>query len=353
MSRPPSDLALWRVEHGGLDVRELRALGLDPEQVVDLSANLHPEPTPRAVIEAMLTADVSRYPDPEAAPLREAIARAHDLDPASIVITPGSAAAIYLALAALLREVRTCTVFAPTFGEYAPAVQTAGGIVRRVETRAPEFDIDDVPETPVTVLCNPNNPTGRYLDRAAVEAVLARTGHLVIDAAYEPFAEARWDADDLVREGAPVTVIHSFTKIFAMPGVRLGYVVAPPDIAREITRRQPPWPAGAHAMAAGLAALEVADARIATMPSVHARRRRIEATFTASDARTTDARANFVLAEVGDAPAFRAALLRRGFAVRDATSFSLPRWVRLAVPSEAQLPRLLQAIPGALGEIVR
>lgn len=341
---------LDRVMHGGLDPAELTALGITPGDVVDFSANLHPDGPPPAVVEALSRVDVSRYPAADAGPLRDAIADAAGIDAACVVVTPGSAAAIYLVLAALLRDVHTCAVFAPTFGEYAPAVHAAGGIVRRVETHAPAFDLEDAPATPVTVLCNPNNPTGRYLDRTEVEAVLARTGHLVIDAAYEPFAEGRWEADDLVRAGAPVTVIHSFTKIFAMPGVRLGYVVTRPDIARAIAVRQPPWPVGAHAIAGGLAALDVTDARMATMPALHDRRRRIEAAFIAEGVRTTASRANFVLAEVGDASRFRSAMLRRGFAVRDASSFGLPRWVRVAVPAEAEMARLLAATVDALRE---
>ena len=340
----PSDA----VVHGGLDPRELAMLGVAAANVIDLSANLHPDGPPPEVLDALRDVDVTHYPAADAAPLRDAIAHAHDLDPACVIITPGSAAAIYLVLGALLRAGDACALFAPTFGEYAPAVRAAGGEVCIVQARLPAFALDAAPATPVAVLCNPDNPTGRYLDRAGVEGLLGRAGQLVLDAAYEPLAEGRWDADALVREGAPVTVIHSFTKHFAMPGVRLGYVVATPEVSRALSRRQPPWPVGAHAIAAGLAALALEDARARTLTALHARRRCIEAALSAAGVRTSPARANFVLAEVGDAPAFRARLLRRGFAVRDATSFGLPRWVRIAVPAEAHVASLLAAITATL-----
>ena len=336
------------VAHGGLDARELAAMGVAPQDVVDLSANLHPDGPPPEVLAALRDVDVTRYPAADAGPLRDAIARARGLDSACVVVTSGSAAAIYVVLAALLRPGDACALFAPTFGEYASAVRAAGGEVRTVQATPPAFALEAAPPAPVAVLCNPDNPTGRYLDRADVEALLARAGHLVLDAAYEPLAEGRWDADTLVREGAPVTVVHSFTKHFAMPGVRLGYVVATPDVARAVSRRQPPWPASAHAVAAGVAALAVEDARARTLPALHARRRRIEDALKAAGVRLSPARANFVLAEVGDAPVFRAALLRRGYAVRDATSFGLPRWVRIAVPAEAHVAPLLAAIAATL-----
>ena len=338
------------IVHGGLDARELAAIGLAPGAVVDLSANLHSDGPPPEVVAALRDVDVARYPAVDAAPLRDAIARARGVDPACVIVTPGSAAGIYLTLAALLRAGDSCALFAPTFGEYAPAVRTAGGVVLTIEAKPPAFALQDAPPTRAAVLCNPDNPTGRYLDRAGVEALLARAGHLVLDAAYEPLAEERWDADALVREGAPVTVIHSFTKHVAMPGVRLGYLVATPDVARAIAKRQPPWPVGAHAIAAGLAALAVEDARLRTLPALHARRRLIEAALAAAGIRVSPARANFVLAEVGDAPVFRAALLRRGFAVRDATSFGLPRWVRIAVPAAAHLAPLLAAVAATLAD---
>ncbi|MEX2446749.1 MAG: histidinol-phosphate transaminase [Dehalococcoidia bacterium] len=337
------------VVHGGLSDAERDALRAAGVEVVDLSANLHPDGPPPEVLDALRAVEVARYPSADGAPLREALAARHGIAPECVVMTPGAAAAIYLATAALLRPGDRCAVFTPTFGEYVPAVEAAGGEVVRVTASPP----DTPPPTPpsgvaLAVLCNPDNPTGRYLDRDAVRSLAAAGPHLFVDAAYEPLAEGRWAATDLVREGAQISVVHSLTKLFAMPGVRLGYAVASPEVAREMARRQPPWPLGAHAVAAGLAALEVMDDRLATVTAVHARRRRLDEALAALGLTVIPSRANFVLADVGDATAFRAALLTEGFAVRDATSFGLPGHVRIAVPAEAHLDRLLAALPPAL-----
>lgn len=344
------------VVHGGLDDRELDRLGRPRGDVVDLSANLHPDGPPPAVIEALRSAigsairsgEVARYPSAAAEPLCAALAALHHVAPECVVVTPGASAAIYLAIAALIAPGERCAVFPPTFGEYERAIEAVGGAVVRGVASAPAFDLPVAPQVDMAVLCNPNNPTGGYFDRARVELLLPHTRHLLIDAAYEPLVEGAWDAVDLVRAGAPVVVIHSLTKLFAMPGVRLGYAVAPPVTAALLRRRQPPWPVGSAEIAVGLAAIAGIDDRRATVPALHERRRRIERTFASAGVRISASRTNFALAEVGDARQFRSALLARGFAVRDATSFGLPAWVRIAVPAAAAMDRLVRAIEEAL-----
>ena len=338
------------VPHGGLSDPEREALP-GGREVIDLSANLHPDGPPRAVIEALRGANPGRYPSIAAEPLRAALASMHGVDAECVIVTPGASAAIYLAIGALLAPGGRCAIFEPTFGEYARAVSAAGGMVVTATAGEPRFDVSEPPPAEMAVLCNPNNPTGRVVPRRTVETLLRRVRLLLIDAAYEPLAEDAWDATVLVRAGAPVVVVHSMTKLFAMPGVRLGYLVAPRAIAAVIRTMQPPWPVGAAEIAAGLAAINAFEARRATAPALHDRRRRIEAAMRALGAMCAPSSTNFALIEVGDAARFRAALLDRGFAVRDATSFGLPTWVRIAVPSEAAMPALLDALAAAYREI--
>ena len=332
------------VVHGGVGDDERGALGDAANDLVDLSANLHPDGPPPAVIEAFRAAAVDRYPSPDAAPLRAALAALHGVTPASIVVTPGASAAIYLALSALVSPGDDCVVFPPTFGEYERAILAAAGHIVEVSVLPPAFGVPLPPSAALAMLCNPNNPTGRYLARPEVEAIASRVEYLFIDAAYEPLAERPWDAVELVRTGAPVLVIHSLTKLFAMPGIRLGYVVAPEAIAERLRRIQPPWPLGGPEIAAGCAAVAMFEARRATVPPLHDRRRRLEVALAELGCRIAPSTTNFALAEVGDARAFRAALLTRGFAVRDGSSFGLPGWVRLAVPAEAAMARLVHAL---------
>lgn len=341
------------VVHGGVQPEELAALGMAPASVVDLSANLHPAgPDPR-VLEAARAARLDRYPSPDAAPLREAIGVALGLDPASILVTPGATAAIHLIARAFLRAGDRCAVLGPTFGEYAAAAHACNAAVIEVCAEAPEFvppwEDARLGAAALTFLCQPNNPTGIALDAASLAGLAARSRMLVVDEAYADFAPGVATAEGLVTDGAPVAVVRSMTKLHAIPGLRLGYVVAAPTVVAHLARLLPSWSVDAASLAAGLVAVEQQEERRALLAGVPAARARLRETCEDAGWATTDARADFVLARTGNAPAARTALLREGFAVRDCTSFGLPEWVRIAVPAEAHLDRLVRAITRVAG----
>lgn len=326
------------VVHGGLQPGELAALGLSPTMVLDLSASLNPRGAHSSVIVAAVEADLRRYPPPYAEPLRDALAERANLDADQVLVTPGATAAIHLAARAFLPEGAACRIFPPTFGEYAAAALNAGAVVL-------EGPGEEVAE--LTILCNPNNPTGEYLGRKRVgellEGVSANGGVLLLDVAYDPFVEGAWDADDLVRAGAPVLVVHSMTKLHALPGIRLGHVTGRADLVARMRHLQPSWAVSSTAIAAGLAGLRVEDQQRWVAAEVTRSREELTSALRAAGIEVRDSRANFILVHVGDAPGFRRRLLPRGFAVRDCTSFGLPEWVRVAIPQEGALIRLARA----------
>lgn len=333
------------VVHGGLQASELEALGIAPTGVLDLSASLNPRGPHASVLLAAANADVRRYPPPYAEPLRDALAERAGLPQNQVLVTPGATAAIHLAARALLGAGDACRIFPPTFGEYQAAARAAGG--RVIEGAGDET-------AALTILCNPNNPTGEYLGRRRTGDVLASAtaggGTLLLDVAYDPFVEGAWDADDLVRDGARALVVHSMTKLQAVPGVRLGYVTGPTDLVARLTALQSSWAVSSTAIAVGLAGLRVDEQQRWATPEVTRGREELTSGLRAAGIEVRDSRANFVLVRVGDAAAFRLRLLRRGFAVRDCTSFGMPDWVRVAVPQEGALIRLGRAFVDAYAE---
>ena len=343
---------MTRVIHGGLSDADLAAAGADGEGVIDLSANLHPDGPHPLVVEAVRSAALDRYPEPDAASLRDAIAGSIGLDPEQVLVTAGATGAIYLAATALLRPGDACTVFTPAFSEYAAAARAAGARVVRHPATPPEFvPPSDPPPAPLTMLGNPGNPHGAYLEAGAVRRLARETGGvLLLDAVYEPFVEDGWDANELVRQGFPVLAVHSFTKLHAIPGLRVGYVTGRSELIARLSALQQPWVVGAPALAAARAALPLDTSRRAIAREASEAREALHDFFADRGIATAPSRANFVLARVGDAAALRARLLRRGFAVRECASFGLPEWVRIATPAARDLPRLLEAIEGALGE---
>ena len=334
------------VTHGSVTDAELARHGRERSEVIDLSSNLHPDGPDPAVLAAFRTADISHYPEPGAGPLRSLLAAHHHLDPSQVLVTAGATAAIHLVIRELLAPGDTCAIFPPTFGEYRAAAQLAGVSVVEHRTEQPLFGLPTlVSPSALGVLCNPNNPTGAYLDRPQVEELAAQLGGpLVLDVAYDAFVDQPWDADALVRDGAAVLVVHSMTKLHAIPGLRLGYITGREELIARLEAAQHSWAVGAPAVAAvaaGVEALRQDRVRRDGLVELREGRERLRRLFEAHGVLVAPSHANFVLACVGDASAFRARLLEEsGVVVRDASSFELPSWIRIAVPSPIRMPRV-------------
>ncbi|TAJ18796.1 MAG: aminotransferase class I/II-fold pyridoxal phosphate-dependent enzyme [Dehalococcoidia bacterium] len=338
------------VIHGGAQDSELAALGLTAADVLDLSANLHPAgPDPR-VIEAARQADLDRYPDPAALPLRAAIARAHGLDPECVLATPGGTAGIHLVARGLLDAGAAGSIIVPAFGEYVAAMAGVGATVTEVLTSPPRFrlDVDSLPQAAVTFLCNPDNPTGRDLSRDEVlRAVGLTRGTVVIDAAYEPFADRPPFASEIARSHPNVIAVHSMTKLHAVPGLRLGYIVATPERIAQLSRLQHSWAIDAPSIAAGIEAAAQFEARRAMLVGMTATREALRSRWLTAGLDVAPGAANFLLVKVGDARSVRRTLLAGRIVVRDASSFGLPEWIRVAVPSPQHQERIGAAVISA------
>ena len=182
-------MATDRAVHGGTNIAELRSLGLRPEDVLDFSASINPLGAPLAVSPAMNGVDLAAYPDTECTALRESLADRLDVSPKQILVGNGSTELIHLTARAYLSQpVRpepvegrfSAAIFAPTFGEFeaACAMQNAR-IVGIAANEADHFswEIEKAVRTiaeqsPILVfLCNPNNPTGRYMSEEDVREI--------------------------------------------------------------------------------------------------------------------------------------------------------------------------------------
>lgn len=340
--------------HGGLRPAELRALGLDPQGIIDFSANVNPLGPPPSILRAVQNVDYARYPDPDCLELREALASRLAVRPQQILIGNGATELIHLLARAFVNKGSTVTIAAPTFGEYEAAVRTAGGVIHCVQARAETDFLPDLAalrrsaaRSALTFLCNPNNPTGVYLPRSSIEAFLNGLPHtagpVVIDEAYLTFVDAPWTVLDLVQTGR-VLLLRSMTKDYAIPGLRLGYLIAEEATVTRVQQYQVTWSVNAAAQAAGLAALQE-DAYIEET-RVIVRENKAFLTQALQDLgfNVVSGAANFLLIKVGDATAVRHRLLRQGIAVRDCTSFGLPAYIRVAVRLRPACERLLAAL---------
>ena len=343
--------------HGGLDIAELRSLGLRPEQVLDFSSNINPLGPSQRVRTAAAEADLSAYPDRDCLALREALAERLNLGIDSLMIGNGSTELIHLLARAYLRPGNRCLIFAPTFGEYETASAICGAelhVVTAKESQGFRWPIDEVLQTiervrpSLVFLCNPNNPTGVYVGRDVVEHIrtsVGESGLLVLDNAYAPLADDPWDPFPLL-DGGNIAILGSMTKDHALAGIRLGYLAADPSVVAEVLRLQPAWSVNAVAQAVGVAALEDEEHVAAARQVVLEAKEYLYSELETAGVPVTPSAANFILAKVGDAPKIRRALLGRGIVVRDCTSFGLPEHIRIAVRTLQECARLLEALQG-------
>jgi histidinol-phosphate/aromatic aminotransferase/cobyric acid decarboxylase-like protein len=289
--------------HGGDGAAVARWLGVGVDEVLDLSASLNPWAPAVASLVAQVAATVSRYPDSRSA--EGALAAAVGVDPARLVLTNGGAEAI--ALVAALEPVGW--VEAPEFGLYERHLA-------EVRPGAPRWR------------SNPGNPLGRLAGPAERAEVW--------DEAFYPLAAGRWTRGD---EGG--WRLGSLTKLWACPGLRLGYAIAP-DVERAVAlrRRQPHWSVSSVALAVVPELLAATD-----LPAWAAAIARQRATLTAELGRrglaVRDTDAPWVLV---DEPGLRERLAPAAVVVRDCASFGLVGTARVAVPDDDGLQRLLAAL---------
>jgi histidinol-phosphate aminotransferase len=331
--------ALRPVVHGSVAAEELAAYGLTPSDVVDFSVNTNPLGPPPGVVQAIDSTSWVRYPGDDEAPLRAALAEHNRVALERVALGNGSAELLWLIALAVLEPGDRVDVVGPTFGEYARAARVVGAEVHEATSLE---DLEELPGARLVFVCNPNNPTGTLRTADEIQRVLReRPDRLVVlDEAYASFAEGRWRSEPLLDRLPNLIVLRSLTKDHALPGLRLGYLLAAAELARAVEAVRPPWSVNAGALRAGLASLEpAAQAHLARAVSLVSEARRLLTDgFNGLGFGVAPSDANFVLVRVGDGREFRRALMAHGLVVRDATSFGLPEYVRVAcrLPSECQ-----------------
>lgn len=343
-----------RSPHGGIDYSELAAQGISPEDILDFSANLNPFGPPPEVKRHLGRVDISHYPDTEAITLRKSLAKSMNVGMENILAGNGSTEIIRLAVQAYLNPGDSVLIIEPTFGEYEDACRIAGArFVKQVLLPANNFQLD-ISETEMLIhqhnpkaifLCNPNNPTGRYLAKHHVERLLevARDSLIIIDEAYLAFASYGESSIDLIERGN-LLVLRSMTKDYALAGLRLGYGVASEEIIAVLRCVCPPWNVNALAQEAGVIAVEQGGYLESCRQELIKAKEYLTKEFSKLGLPPLPSETNFFLVRVGNAREFRQKLLHKGMLVRDCTSFGLPEYIRIAPRTLPGCERLVRAV---------
>jgi histidinol-phosphate aminotransferase len=328
-------------------------------RVIKLSSNEGAfGPPPGAIAAASrAAAEMHRYPDGHCTALRQALGARFGLDPARIVCGAGSDELIILLITAYAGEGAEIVMSAHGFSIYEIAGVSVGSRVVKVPERGLVADVDAMlaavsPATRMVFLANPNNPTGSMVPAAEVarlRAGLPPDVMLVIDAAYAEYVE-RPDYEPgiaLVEAGENTVMTRTFSKIFGMGGLRLGWCYAPAAVADVLNRVRGPFNVSRAAQEAGIAALAEPEWLEAGRTHNTAQRARMAAALGALGLHVWPSEANFLLADFGSpaqAAAADAALRQRGIIVRAVGGYGLPDCLRITIGTIEECDLVVEAL---------
>ncbi len=334
-----------RAYEPGKPVEEVqRELGL--ERVVKLASNEGPHgPFPSALAALDRAArELNRYPDGGAYRLRAGLAQRHDVAFEEVAIGSGSDGVVDTLSQALLDPGDEVVLGWPSFPSYAIYGAKAGARPVQVPLRDVRYDLDGLiaavtPRTKIVYICHPNNPTGTTSTRAELDAYFDHVPEhvlTVLDQAYSEYIDDPDYADgvaDYFRAGHRVLVTRTFSKIYGLAGLRVGYGVGPPEIVTALSKTRRAFDLSTPAQEAAIASLDAADELAQRRRLNEEGRAELEQVLRAHGLEPAGpAAGNFLFAELGeDAQPFFDALLRQGVIVRPLAGFGAPDAIRVTV----------------------
>ena len=342
----------------GKPIEELeRELGLT--DTVKLASNENPlGPAPgaiRAIARNLI--GIHRYPDGSGYYLKKALAERLGVQGEQIILGNGSNELLNLIVRAFYKPGQNAVSSEQTFVVYPMAMQGVGGEYRAAPMRHETYDLDAMADlvdanTLCVFIANPNNPTGTIVGRKALDRFFQRLDPsvlVVLDEAYFEYVEdAKYPngVDDLA-DGKNVIVLRTFSKIYGLAGLRLGYGIGPSGLIETLNRIREPFNTGTLAQAAALAALEDTDhVRMSCRVNGDGKRFLYDA-LDQFGLRYTPTEANFIWVDTGrDAQGLYETLLRQGVIVRPMGE----RHVRITIGLEHENAKLVQALEKVLSE---
>jgi histidinol-phosphate aminotransferase len=339
-----------------------RQLGL--ERVVKLASNEGPFPPFPAAIEAIerATRELNRYPDGGAYALRSAIAQHHGVALEEVVVGAGADGVIDLLSQSTLDAGDEIVCGWPSFPSYVLDALKLGAVPRKVPLREQTYDLEAMlaavgPQTKLVYVCHPNNPTGTANGREELLAFVdALPEHVltVVDQAYFEYVEDPDYVDgvaELFEQGRRVAVLRTFSKIYGLAGLRVGYGIAPVDVVAATSKVRRAFDVDAIAQAAAVASIGD-EAELGRRRALNAAGRDVLGeTLRAHGLEPAGpALGNFLYVEVGDGAAVFDRLLRQGVIVRPLAGFGAPESIRVTVGTPEENAFFAEAL-GVSGQV--
>lgn len=323
---------------------------LNLDRVIKLASNenpIGPSPKGTAAISAEL-AELNRYPDADTVDIKEAIAKKLDVQKEQLIVTNGADELITLLSEAYLDEGDEIIVPYPSFSEYDFGADLMGATIVPVPFDENfQFDIQKVTnaitdQTKLLYICSPNNPTGTYLSKTDLEALLhAVPEHVLVvfDGAYSHYATAEdyTDGIEYVKAGENLLVLQTFSKVYGLAGIRVGFGVAPAEVIQTILKVKEPFNVNSLAQAAAKAAITDDEHVHQSIEQNEAGAKMLYQAFTDLGLNYVETMSNFILLRLGpNAEELYNELLKKGVIVRYGKIWGLPEYVRVTIGTEEE-----------------
>ena len=333
-----------------------RELGLPADDIIKLASNENPLGPSRLAQAAMrkALAQVNLYPDGNAFYLKQKLAAKLSVTPANLILGNGSNEVLEFIGHALISPAAEVVVSQYCFAVYPIVTALFSGKLTVVPAKNYGHDLDAMlaaitPDTRVVFVANPNNPTGttaRREDLARFVSAVPGNVLVALDEAYIEFLDEPLDLLPEIRAGQKpnLLLMRTFSKIYGLAGLRLGYGIGHPDLIAEFEKVRQPFNINALAQAGALAALDDA-AHVQKTRRINSRGLKFYArAFRKLGLEFTPPSANFILVRVGDGQRVFNELQKLGVIVRPMSAYQLPEWIRISIGTPKENKRCLEAL---------
>lgn len=340
----------------GKPVEEVKAqYGLS--KIIKMASNENPwGPSPKALDAAKLELEkAAMYPEGTCARLREALASRMGVTEDMVTVSNGGDNVLMMIAQAFLEPGDRVVMAAPTFPVYRTACLVMGGEPVEVPLKDFTHDLDAMARAAacgakMVVICNPNNPTGTIVGSKELNAflnVLPQEVLVVLDEVYGDFVDSEDfpDGIELIRQGKWLISVRSFSKLYGLAGLRVGYGVGPPELIQALNRVREPFPVNRVAQAAALGALEDQEFKEKVLMETRLGRAQLASALRQMGLRCLDSHTNFLFVDLGrDSEEVFHALLARGIVIRPGKVWKTPTWCRITVGKPDENLELVRAL---------
>lgn len=340
--------------HGGLYPTNISTMN---NNTLDLSVSINPLGPPLSMQEIAREVPLDTYPDRFSTEASLHLAKHHNVKKENIIVGNGSAEIIQAICLAYLKTGDKTLSFSPTFLEYKRCSELMGAkyeFVNLSETDMLRFDSKLFVETiyrikpKIIFLCNPNNPTGHYLNEDDFKKIISASEHslIVLDEAYVNFVDDAWSAIPYILNGNLI-MLRSMTKDYALTALRVGYAIAHKQICEELRKVLPPWNVNSYAQQMIVNIFTTLDKRNhfkKTRSIINSSKKYLIAELQKLHISYIPSAANFLLIKLPYLKNKEALFLKHNILVRDCRSYGIKEYIRIAIRTKSDIDIFLNAL---------